>query len=82
MANVLWCCHVRGPDEVHAAPDYKTALAWSDQLLEIDREIDHSNEFMPFLSAVPAIWPHSPESHAADLAKSTAYFAPKLEAVN
>src|SRR4051794_35474892 len=24
-AGPLWCCHVRGPDEVHAAPDYETA---------------------------------------------------------
>lgn len=82
--EILWCCHVRGPDEVHAAPDYATALAWSDHLLEVDRGIDHSDPMMPFLSAVPAPWPHSAELHAADLPTSIVYFTfrPELEPVN
>lgn len=72
--DILWCCHIRGPDEAHAAPDYATALAWSDMMLEIDREVDHSDPNMPFLSAVPALWPWSAEAHATDLAKSIEYF--------
>lgn len=71
----LWCCHVRGPDEVHAAPDYATALTWADVCLAIDRMVDHSDDLMPFLSATPALWPHSAESHAEDLPKSIAYFS-------
>jgi hypothetical protein len=70
----LWCCHVRGPDDVLAAPDYATALAWSDQLLEIDRDVDHSDADRPFLSAVPAPWPYSEADHAANIKKSADYF--------
>lgn len=73
--DILWCCHVRGPDDVHAAPDYATALKWSDEMMAIDRAIDHSDPNMPYLSAVPAPWPHSAESHAEDLPKSIAAFA-------
>jgi len=75
VTEILWCCHVRGPDDVHAAPDYATALAWADACTEVDRLIDHSDNLMPFLSAVPAPWPYSVESHAEDLPKSVVYFS-------
>lgn len=73
--DILWCCHVRGPDEVHAAPDYATALEWSDSCLVMDRSVDRiSDPFMPYLSAIPAPWPYCATSHASDLPKSIAYF--------
>jgi hypothetical protein len=80
-ADILWCCHVRGPDDVHAAPDYATALKWSDSIAELDRKMateDGKGAFgicTPFMNAVPAVWPHSAESHATDLPKSIEYFS-------
>lgn len=78
----LWCCHVRGPDDVYAAPDYETALLWSDVLNETNwRKSSKLNIPDPtsyedcLVKAVPAPWPHSAESHAKDLPKSMAGFA-------
>lgn len=79
MADILWCCHVRGPDDVHAAPDYNTALKWSDTLNEINWKGPTGlpptsyDEFL--IKAGPAIWPWSAASHAEDLPKSIAGFA-------
>jgi hypothetical protein len=77
----LWCCHVRGPDDVYAAPDYVTALAWSDALNEINwrgassLKIENPKSFEDCLiKAVPAPWPYSPELHAENLPKSIAGF--------
>ncbi len=28
----LWCMHIEGPDDLHAAPDFWTALAWAAEL--------------------------------------------------
>jgi hypothetical protein len=83
VAPLLWCCHVRGPDEVHAAPDYETALAWSDMLNAMNwrsanpavRLKDPVSFEDCLIKAVPALWPHSRESHAEDLPKSIAGFA-------
>jgi hypothetical protein len=90
--TILWCCHVRGPDDVYAAPDYNTALAWSDLLNSLNwRDTGFANTPKPprykdpanysdcLIKAVPAIWPHSPESHAEDLPKSIAGFAAPRE---
>ena len=75
-SEMLWCCHVRGPDDVLPAPDYATALRWADLCLEIDRVTARENDDnWPYLSAVPAPWPHSPALHAEYLPKSEAYFA-------
>jgi hypothetical protein len=72
---VLWCCHVRGPDDLLPAPDYATALKWADICLAHDRLSAKANDpFTPFLSAVPAPWLGSPESHAEELPNSAAYF--------
>lgn len=86
---ILWCCHVRGPDDVYAAPDYDTALAWSDLLNEMNWRSDTYPKPARFenpksyqdclVKAVPALWPHSAEAHAEDLPKSIAGFAlPKV----
>ncbi len=80
MTDILWCCHVRGPDDVHAAPDYATALKWADYLLDLDRATDHHKDpWLPYFSAIVAPWPYSAESHAEDLPKSMAYFAAPAE---
>ena len=83
--SILWCCHARGPDDVYAAPDYETALRWSDVLnetnwrsgsgLKIPNPVSYAD---CLIKAVPAPWPHSPESHAEDLPKSIAGFRAPL----
>lgn len=82
MPNILWCCHVRGPDDVYAAPDYITALAWSDAINELNwtarSGLDTKNPTSfedCFLKAVPAPWPHSPWAHAEDLPRSIEGFS-------
>jgi hypothetical protein len=82
MPDILWCCHVRGPDDVYAAPDYETALMWSDVLNETNWKassglsVEDPKSFEDCLiKAVPAPWPHSAEAHAEDLPKSIAGFA-------
>lgn len=82
----LWCCHVRGPDDVYAAPDYETALAWSDILNEMNWRSGAYPKPLGFqnpasyadclVKATPAPWPYSAEAHAEDLPKSIAGFAP------
>lgn len=76
---MLWCLHVRASDDVHPAPDYETALKWADYLFErFDKPtILSGDENRPLLMAVPAPWPWSAESHAADLPKSIAEWQPK-----
>lgn len=81
MADILWCCHVRGPDDVHAAPDYETALKWADMTNAVNWRGLKGTIKPPasyddcLLKAVPAIWPWSPEAHAKDMPKSIADFA-------
>lgn len=82
MTDILWCCHVRGPDDVYAAPDYITALAWSDAINELNWTArsgicaKNPNSFEDcLLKAVPAPWPHSPEAHAEDLPRSVMGFS-------
>jgi hypothetical protein len=83
MEKILWCCHVRGPDDVYAAPDYETALKWADETNAINwrglgGKIEPPASYDDcLLKAVPALWPHSPESHAEDLPKSELAFMPK-----
>lgn len=80
MADILWCCHVRGSDDVHAAPDYATALKWSDLLNAVNWDSPRRTVRPPasyrdcLIKAVPAIWPWSAEQHAADLRKSIEAF--------
>jgi hypothetical protein len=64
-APVLWCCHIRGPDEVHAAPDYETALAWADRF-----NAEHgpkARELDVLCAAAPALYPWGAENHAQAL---------------
>ena len=81
MTDILWCCHIRGPDDVHAAPDYETALKWSDMTNEMNWRGRRGKIVPPeswdacLLKAAPAVWPWSAEAHAADMPKSIAGFA-------
>lgn len=83
MAEILWCCHVRGPDDVHAAPDYATALAWADSLNALNWRGREGKNSPPMsfddclIKAVPAPWPWSADQHAENLSKSIADFAPR-----
>jgi len=81
MSNILWCCHVRGPDNVLAAPDYETALKWADLTNALNWRGPRGKNRPPasyadcLLKAVPAVWPWSAEEHAASMEKSIATFA-------
>lgn len=81
MADILWCCHVRGPDDVHAAPDYATALKWADISNAINwrglggKTVPPASYDECLIKAVPAVWPYTAEQHAEDLPKSVAGFA-------
>lgn len=78
MATDLWCMHILGPDDVHAAPSKfhaeKAAAAFNERFGPISKETD------VMCRAVVEPWPHSPESHAADVGKFCAeWFAPIAE---
>lgn len=69
----LYCLHVLGMDDVHPAPDRKTAQLWATQwtLFWHDQHPD-PHPFDPIVSYVVAPWPWDDESHAAGLAQSIA----------
>lgn len=81
MTEILWCCHVRGPDEVYAAPDYETALAWADTTNTFNwrgrgGKIEPPESWEEcIIKAVPAPWPWSAESHAENLPESMKAFS-------
>lgn len=82
QAEMLWCMHVRGPDDVYPAPDYAAALKWSDtanELCEQARAKHPGDDNVPRLRAVPAPWPWDAASHAAGLAKSIEGWTPPSE---
>ncbi len=60
--TILWCCHIRGSDDVIPAPSYEEAL----------KIADANNAIELLAKAVPAIWPWSAEAHAEYLAKASA----------
>lgn len=71
--DILWCCHVRGPDDVLAAPDYETALMWADRINEVGGDLARKMDIL--YSAVPAPWPHSKDSHQYDLLNKSSEYA-------
>lgn len=77
--DILWCCHVRGPDDVIAAPNYETALAWADKINAWVAARKGQHEYDPVLSAVPAPWPYSDEIHSEALANPSDEYFPPLE---
>ena len=60
---VLWCVHVLGPDDVHAAPSHEAAAVHARELNKaLHRKPDAPNDVLCFAYAAP--WPHSQEAHA------------------
>jgi Lar family restriction alleviation protein len=75
MGTELWCMHIQGPDDVHAAP----SKAHAERAAEL-----FNARFVGVMDvlckAVVEPWPHSPESHAADVEKFCAtWFAPAVD---
>ena len=71
MSNILWALYVRGPDDVVAMPDYKTAVAFSDWFTAVDRA-NIADEMAPVFAAIPMQWPWSADEHADEIAQRTA----------
>lgn len=66
----LWCVNVQGPDDVYAMPDMLGALKVANAMNVRFGSLEH-HEFDPICRAVVIPWPHSAESHAADLAQAS-----------
>ncbi len=67
-AGPLWCVQVRGPDDVQAVASYEDAVRLSDGLNWWWWSLPRFTEDDPLISAIPALWEGTPESHAASLA--------------
>lgn len=65
-AATLWCLHLRGPDDVHAAPSKAHAEAAAATYNAAFKEKAARAGIL--FEAVAAPWPHSAESHAASVA--------------
>lgn len=77
MTDQLWCMHIAGPDDVHAAPDFWTAVAWSAELNAVLAkkalaEKWGDDEDMPPTQASAQPWPWSADLHAKSLAEELA----------
>lgn len=58
----LWCCHIKGPDDVIPAPDKATAEAWA---ARINSTFGTGAAALNVLfEASAAEWPWDAESHA------------------
>lgn len=69
MTDTLWCCHIQGPDDVHAAGTKEEAQRWANAVNALN-----------IVRAVVEPWPWSAEAHAADLPHSRASFANMVRA--
>ena len=72
MTDQLWCVHIAGPDELHAAPDYWTALGWAADLnaFMVKRAAAEqwaADENWPRVQAIVQPWPWTSEQHAESL---------------
>ncbi len=77
-AAVLWCLHILGPDDVHPAPS-KAHAEKAAALFNAHFDVIGDME----VSAVVEPWPHSADSHAADVDKFCAeWLAPSLPAAD
>lgn len=63
---VLWCVHVIGPDDLYAFPTLAAAQE-NAKALTAFMERQPKSIHDPICIPVVTVWPHSPESHAADL---------------
>ena len=74
MSDILWCVHIIGPDDLHAHPTFEAAEVHA---IALNTAIRSQEEKAPALKeitcrAVVAIWPWSPEAHAAAIAEPPA----------
>ncbi|RFA24273.1 hypothetical protein CAI21_22330 [Alkalilimnicola ehrlichii] len=65
----LWCVHVLGPDDVHAAPSKAHAEKAAEMFNERFGPVAERTGVM--VKAVVAPWPHSPEAHAEGVGSFT-----------
>jgi len=65
----LWCCHVRGPDDLLPAA---TELDAHRMANETNQKFGgpQSDRNMPVISAIVIEWPYDAASHAEELAKA------------
>lgn len=78
--NTLWCVHIIGPDDVHAAPDFDMAERWAvnqnAKMRAYTIAAGMANDpHWPECRAVVAVWPWDADSHANDVPKSLVEFA-------
>lgn len=66
---LLWCMHILGPDDVYPAPTKEHAELAAKALNAFHAARFSNSIYEPTMEAVVAPWPHSAESHAADVAK-------------
>jgi len=64
----LWCMHILGPDDVHAAPSKAHAEKAAAALNAFHAARQEQSEQDPKIEAVATLWPHSAESHAESVA--------------
>jgi hypothetical protein len=67
MTDGLWCVHVIGPDDVHAAPSEAEARRAVAHMEKFWKERYPEEAGWGFVSFEAIPWPHSPESHARDV---------------
>ncbi|MFG1388830.1 hypothetical protein [Xanthobacter versatilis] len=68
--SVLWCAHIRGPDDVVACVDYGAAVNLCDEINAVAMTVAHLDVLC---IAYPAAWPWAASEHAADLARGNEY---------
>ena len=75
---VLWCVHVLGMDDVHAAPNHGAAVVGAREMNKaLFSQLSNANDFLCFCYAAP--WPHSDDDHTEDLKEWVNFFAPEIK---
>jgi hypothetical protein len=76
MTDILWCAHVRGPDDVLPTPSYEHAVELCDRINDFVAKMhaQDPSENWPRVSALPAIWPWSADQHAEAVAGGNAEY--------
>jgi hypothetical protein len=69
MSEELWCCHLRGSDDIIACPVWWVARELAHMINEHVRlpYLKDPSDFWPRVWASPEPWPHTAESHASNL---------------
>lgn len=64
---ILWCVHILGMDDVHAAPSHLAAATHANEMNKIlySQPDKKMADILCFAYAAP--WPHSKEDHAKNL---------------